>query len=181
VPPSRRGPRLAKRTLRDGRRSDRLLSANSSTAPTTLTRTPCRGTGRERGRQTQHRHRARRRRRILAPPYSTCSHYLSRVVGTQMFMFPSLLAGAKDQPWPWRRSEDQPPSGWGNAALPSRRRIELGQPPSWRATSAQPRAGLVVPPGEEIPGALQDVSSRPRSLQRKLFDLSCLLTLIVFS
>jgi hypothetical protein len=39
-----------------------------------------------------------------------------------------------------------------------------------------PRAGLVGPPGEEVPGALQDVSFRSQSLHRKLFNSPCLLT-----
>jgi hypothetical protein len=38
-----------------------------------------------------------------------------------------------------------------------------------------PRAGLVGPPGEEIPGALQDVSYHPLSLCHEFFNLSCLL------
>jgi hypothetical protein len=33
-----------------------------------------------------------------------------------------------------------------------------------------------VPPGEEVPGALQDVSFRSQSLHRKLFNSPCLLT-----
>jgi hypothetical protein len=46
-----------------------------------------------------------------------------------MFMFPSLLAGAKDQPWPLQRPEDQPSSGQGSTLL-LRWRIEEELPPS---------------------------------------------------
>jgi hypothetical protein len=44
-----------------------------------------------------------------------------------------------------------------------------------------PQAGLVGPPGEEVPGALQDVSFHSRSLHCELFNLPCLLTLILSS
>jgi hypothetical protein len=88
VPPSRREPSLSRRTLRGGRRSDRLLSANSSTAPTTPTRTPYKGAGRGRGRQTRRRHRVRRKRWILASPRGGCSHYLSGVVEPRRPCFP---------------------------------------------------------------------------------------------
>jgi hypothetical protein len=51
----------------------------------------------------------------------------------------SLIAGgARDQPQLWRRPEDQPPSGRGSAAPPSRWRIEVGQLPSWQTRSVQP-------------------------------------------
>jgi hypothetical protein len=62
-----------------------------------------------------------------------------------MFMFPSPLAGAKDQPRPSQRTEDQPPSGWGSALSPLRRRIEEEQLPelagSKRAAPEQGSSG----------------------------------------
>jgi hypothetical protein len=137
APPSRRELRPAKLTPRGGQRSDRLVSPNSSTVPTAWTRTPCKGVGRGRGRRTRRR-RACRRRWIPAPPHGACSHYLSGAVEPRMFMFPSSLAGARDQPRLWRRPEDQPPSGRGSAAPPSRWRIEVGQLPSWQTRSVQP-------------------------------------------
>jgi hypothetical protein len=138
VPPRGRGPRLVRSILQGGRRSDRLRPANSLTVPTTPTQTPCRGASRGRGRRTRHRRRARRRRWPPAPPRDACSHCLSGAVEPRMFTFPSSLAGAKDQSWLWRTSEDQPPSSWGSAAPLSRQWIEVGQPPSRWAPSAQP-------------------------------------------
>jgi hypothetical protein len=44
-----------------------------------------------------------------------------------------------------------------------------------RLQACNPRAGLIGPPDEEIPGALQDVSYRPQSLHREFFNLPCLL------
>jgi hypothetical protein len=43
--------------------------------------------------------------------------------------------------------------------------------------ACSPRAGFVGRPGEEVPGALQDVSSCPRSHHRDLFSLFFLLIL----
>jgi hypothetical protein len=106
APPSHREPRPTKLTPRGSRRSERLPSANSSTVLTTPTRTPCRGVGRGRGRWTRRRRRACRRRWTPAPPRGACSHYLSWVAEPQMFISPSSLAGARDQPRPWLRPED---------------------------------------------------------------------------
>jgi hypothetical protein len=44
-----------------------------------------------------------------------------------------------------------------------------------------PQAGLVGPPNEEVPGALQNVSSRLQSLYHEFFYLLCLLTSIMSS
>jgi hypothetical protein len=138
VPPSHRGPRPAKLTPRGGRRSVRRPSTSFSMAPTTPTRILCRDTGRGRSRRTRRRHRAHCRWWILVPPRGACGHYLSGAVEPRTFMFPSSPAGAKDQPRPLQRSEDQPTSGQGSVLPPLRRRIEAEQPPSWRAPSMLP-------------------------------------------
>jgi hypothetical protein len=122
APPSRREPYLVRPILRGSWRSGRLQPANSSMAPTTPTRTPCRGAGR----QTRRRRRARRRRQIPVPPHNVFSHCLSGAPEPRMYTFPSSLAGTKDQPQPWRRSEDRLPSSRGSAAPPSRWRVEVG-------------------------------------------------------
>jgi hypothetical protein len=62
-------------------------------------------------------------------PPGACSRYLYGAEEPRMFMFPSLLAGAKDQPWPLQRPEDQPSSGQGSTLL-LRWRIEEELPPS---------------------------------------------------
>jgi hypothetical protein len=80
----------------------------------------------------------RRRRRIPAPPRGAFSHCLSGAAEPQMYTFPSSPSGPEDQPRPWRRSEDPPPSSWGNTAPPSRQQVEVGQLPSRWAPSAQP-------------------------------------------
>jgi hypothetical protein len=100
-----------------------------------------------------------------------CSHYLSGAVGSGCSCFPRCWWGPRVDPGcdGGRRIS---PRAVGGA---QRRRRFSGS--KW----GSPRAGLVDPPGEEVPGALQDVSSRPRSLHRKLFDLSCSLTLILSS
>jgi hypothetical protein len=98
-----------------------------------------------------------------------------------MFMFPSSSVGVKDQPRPLSRLEDQPPSGRGSALPPLRRWIKEEQAPSWRAPSVQPRAGLIGPPDEEVPGALQNVSFHRWSLHHGPFDLFCFLTLLLSS
>jgi hypothetical protein len=68
------------------------------------------------------------------------------------------------------------PEQSGSATPPSRWRVEVGQPPSRWALIVHPQAGSVGPPGEEVPGALQDVSSCPWSHHRELFNLFCLLS-----
>jgi hypothetical protein len=106
VPPSRREPHPAKLTPRGGRRSVRRSSASFSTAPTTPTRIPCRGTGRGRSRRTRRRHRARCRWWILEPPRSACSRYLFGAAEPPTFTFTISPAGDKDQPRPLQRQED---------------------------------------------------------------------------
>jgi hypothetical protein len=106
VPPSRREPHPAKLTPRGGRRSVRRSSASFSTAPTTPTRIPCKGTGRGRSRRTRRRHRARCRWWILEPPRSACSRYLFGAAEPRTFTFPLSPAGDKDQPRPLQRQED---------------------------------------------------------------------------
>jgi hypothetical protein len=151
APPSHREPRPAKPTPRGGRRRDRLQSANFSMVPTTPTRTPCRGAGRGRGRQTRHRRRVCRRRQIPAPPPApVVITYLGRW-SPGCSRIPRHWRGPRVNPGR-RRSEDQPSSSWGSAAPPSRRRIEVGQPPSWLAPSVQPPSGACRAARRRSPG-----------------------------
>jgi hypothetical protein len=115
--------------LRVAESRDQLPSANFSTVPTAPTQTYCRDVSRGRGRQTRRGDRARRRQWIPTLPPGACSRYLYGAEEPRMFMFPSLLAGAKDQPWPLQRPEDQPSSGQGSTLL-LRWRIEEELPPS---------------------------------------------------
>jgi hypothetical protein len=64
--------------------------------------------------------------RILELPRGVFSHCLSGAVEPQMYTFSLSLAGVKDQPRPWRRSEDRPLSSQGNAASPSGWQIKVG-------------------------------------------------------
>jgi hypothetical protein len=72
------------------------------------------------------------------PPRSICNHYLSGAAEPLTFTFLSSPAGAKHQPQPSQRPEDQPPSGPGSVLSPLKRLIEAEQPLSWRAPSVQP-------------------------------------------
>jgi hypothetical protein len=105
------------------------------TAPT---RTPCRGVDRKQSRRTRRRCRARYRRWIPASLRGVCSRYLSGVAEPRMFTFPSSPAGAKVQPRPPQRPDNQPPSGRGSKLLPLRRPIEAEPPLRWWAPSVQP-------------------------------------------
>jgi hypothetical protein len=84
------------------------------------------------------RRRARRRQWIPVPLRGACSRYLSRAAEPWTFTCPSSPAGAKVQPRPSQRSEDQPLCGQGSGLSPLRRRFGVEQPPSWRAPSVQP-------------------------------------------
>jgi hypothetical protein len=85
-------------------------------------------------------------------------------------MCPLLLARAMVQPRSLRRLGEQPPSARGRVLPLLRRRVKALQPPRRGGPETRspraglevcgPRAGHVGPPGEESPGALQDVSSR---------------------
>jgi hypothetical protein len=107
APPSRREPRPAKLTPRrpEERPAPVRQLFDGSDHPDSDS---CRGVGRGRGRRTRRRRRACHRRWISAPPRGACSHYLSGAAEPRMFMFPSSLAGAKDQPHSLQRPEDQP-------------------------------------------------------------------------
>jgi hypothetical protein len=91
----------------------------------------------------------------------------------------SLFAGGGQGSIPavWR-SEDQPPCSWGSAA-PRRRGggSKWDSPRVGGLQACSPRAGLIRPPGEEVPGVLQDVSFRPWSLHRELFNLALFVNL----
>jgi hypothetical protein len=144
VASSRTGASESQRTApcqadpRGGRRSVRRLSASFMMALTAPTWIPCNGAGHGGSRRTRRRHRACRKRWILARPCGVCSRYLSGAAEPRTFTFPSLPAGAKDQPWPSQRSEDQPLSERGSVLSPLRRRVKAEQPPSWQAPSEQP-------------------------------------------
>jgi hypothetical protein len=187
VAPSRTGASESQRdaptklTPRGGRRSDRLPSANSSMVPTAPTRTSCRGVGHGRGRQTRCRHRACRRWWIPAPPRGACSHYLFGAAEPRMFMFPSSLAGARINPGCSRGRRINPRAVGGAQRRHRDGGSKWSSPRVGGLQSCSPRAGLIGPPNEEVTGALQDVSSRAQSLHHELFDLSCLLTLILSS
>jgi hypothetical protein len=74
-------------------------------------------------------------------------------------MCPSSLVGVMIHLRPLQRLGSQPPSGQGNVR---RRRGGGPKQNSPRVSGLEahsPRAGLVGPPSEESPGALQDVSS----------------------
>jgi hypothetical protein len=60
------------------------------------------------------------------PPRDTFSHCLSGAVDPRMYTFPLPLEGAKDQPRPWQRLEDQTPSSRGSATPTSRWWVEVG-------------------------------------------------------
>jgi hypothetical protein len=85
-----------------------------------------------------------------------------------------VAGGAKGRSRPWRRSEDQPPSGWGSAAPPSRRRIEVEQPLSWRAPSALPPSRARRAARRRNPGCA------PRCKLSSFEPLSRILQLVLF-
>jgi hypothetical protein len=88
--PSCRDLRLVKSIPREGRRSDRRPPANSTTARTAPTLTPCRGTGRGEDRWTRGRRQACRKWRSQVPPRGACSHCSSGVAEPRTFICPSL-------------------------------------------------------------------------------------------
>jgi putative hemolysin len=153
VPPSRKDLCPAQPIPREGQMSGRRPPASFMMALTAPTPTPCRGAGRGGGRRTRHRRRAHRRRQSQA-----CSHCLSGAAEPQMFMCPSSPAGTTVQPEPSRRLGVSPRASGGaychrRGGGPKRSRPRVGG-----LEACNPRAGLVGPPGEEGPGALQDVS-----------------------
>jgi hypothetical protein len=176
----RAAPRQAD-PLRGGQRSNWLLSANSSMVPTALTRTPCRGAGHGRG-----------RRIIIGAECTAGGGFWRRHVATAVITYLGQWSPeCSSFPRRWQGSRTHP--GYGGGRTISSRVVGgaqhrcQGGGRKWRSfqvgglQARSPRAGLVGPPSEEVPSALQDVSSRPRSLHHELFDLSCLLTLILSS
>jgi hypothetical protein len=150
---------------RGSRRSVQLPSANSTMVSTAPTPTPCRGPDRGRSRRTLRQRRVRRRWWIPVPPRGACSRYLSGAAEPRMFTCPSSPAGAKVQPRPSQRLEDQPPSN-RESALPLRRQIEVEQPPSWWAPSVQPPSRAHQAAWQRSPGCAPKcrlLSSEPPS------------------
>jgi hypothetical protein len=95
------------------------------------------------------------------PPRGACDHYLSGVVENWMFMFPSSLAGPRVNPGCGGGRRISPRAAGG---AQRHRRGSVSKRSSPRVGKLQvrsPRAGLVGPPDEEVPVALQDVSSHP--------------------
>jgi hypothetical protein len=94
--------------------------------------------------------------------------------------------GCSHFPRHWRGPRVNPGRGGGRRISPQaiggaqcHRRDDgskWGSPRVGGLQACSPRVGLVGSPGEEVPGALQDVSFRSQSLHHKLFNLPCLLT-----
>jgi hypothetical protein len=130
APPSRRDPRPAKTTLREGRRSSRRPPTTSMMDPTAPTPTLCRGTdcGEVFGLSVD-------AERTAGGGAKRCPVVLaaSVVAGPQMFTCPSSSAGATIQPRLSQKTGGQPPSKRGSMLSSLRRQSEAGQPPSWLA------------------------------------------------
>jgi hypothetical protein len=137
-PPSRRDPRLAKPTLREGRRSGRRPLTSFTMAPTTPTPIPCRGADRGESRRTRRRRRAHRRRQSQALPRGVCSHCLSKSGGPGCSRVPHRQRGPQSNPDRRGGQGVSPRAGGGEVLLLSRQRTEAELPLSWRAQSAQP-------------------------------------------
>jgi hypothetical protein len=188
--PGRRDLCPTKPTLREGRRSDRCLSASFMTAQTGLTPTPCRGAGRRGGRRIRRRRRACRRQRNRVLPCGACSCCLFGAAEPRISMCPSSPAGAMVQLRSLWKSEGQPPSHWGECwrrrgGRPKRRSARDSGLKTCRSRAGlevrRPRAGHVGPPGEESPSALQDVSLRLQLLPAMTLPTCLLMLAFVFS
>jgi hypothetical protein len=115
----------------------------------------------------------------LAPPRGACSHYLSGGRSRRRPCFPRRRRGPRTNS-DCRRGRGVSPRADGGASSrrrgggPKRCSPRVGGPEAHSS-----RTGLVEPPGEEAPGALQDVSPRHRIFYRRFSNLLCSLTLLL--
>jgi hypothetical protein len=98
-----------------------------------------------------------------------------------MFTFPSSPVGAKVQPQPSQRLEDQPPSGQVSTLSPLSRRIGAEQLPSWRASSVQPSSRAHWATRRRSPGCAPKCKPCPWSFHRRFSNLFYLFTLLLSS